>query len=180
MRARIAGGAALVVILAAYGYCLVNLLPLSACITTCVAGAFAVLIGASAANGHGFSSALSNRWMVMGGEASYSLYLLHYWVMHDLGHRLADNRPVLIRSGVFVVLMLVSVGIARVSYLIYERPMIRIVRRMFSVRPLTKRYDEALCVGSKVETRPTVVPLKECVTGPNATLTRCHPDGAPQ
>jgi peptidoglycan/LPS O-acetylase OafA/YrhL len=180
MRARIAGGAALVVILAAYGYCLVNLLPLSGCITTCVAGAFAILIGASAAKGHVFSSALSNRWMVMGGEASYSLYLLHYWVMHDLGHRLADNRPVLIRSGLFVVLMLVSVGVARISYLIYERPMIRIVRRLFSARPRAKRYDEALCAGPTVEMRPTVVPLKECVTDPNTALARSHPDGAPQ
>jgi peptidoglycan/LPS O-acetylase OafA/YrhL len=180
MRAGIVGGAALVVILAAYGYCLVNLLPLSGCITTCVAGAFAIVIGTSAAKGHVFSSALSNRWMVMGGEASYSLYLLHYWVMHDLGHRLADNRPVLIRSGVFVVLMLVSVGIARVSYLIYERPMIRVVRRLFSVRPRAKRYDETLCASPTVEIRPTVVPLKECVTDPNATLARPHPDGAPQ
>ena len=180
VRARIAGGAALVVILAAYGYCLVNLLPLSGCITTCVAGAFAILIGASTAKGHVFSSALSNRWMVMGGEASHSLYLLHYWVMHDLGHRLADNRPVLIRSGVFVVLMLVSVGIARASYLVYERPMIRIVRRLFSVRPLAKRYDEALCASPAVEMRPTVVPLKECVADPNATLARSPPDGAPQ
>ena len=162
MRARIAGCAALVVILAAYGYCLVNLLPLSACITTCVAGAFAILIGASTVKGHVFSSAVSNRWMVMGGEASYSLYLLHYWVMHNLGHRLADNRPVLIRSGVFVVLMIASVGIARVSYLIYERPMIRIVRRLFSARPLAKRYDEALCASPTVEMRPTAVPLKEC------------------
>jgi len=153
MRARIAGCAALVVILAAYGYCLVNLMPVSGCITTCVAGAFAILIGASAAKGDVFSSALSNRWMVMGGEASYSLYLLHYWVMHDLGHRLADNRPVSIRSGVFVVLMLVSVGIARISYLFYERPMIRIVRRLVSVRPRAERYDEALCASSKVEMR---------------------------
>jgi peptidoglycan/LPS O-acetylase OafA/YrhL len=118
--------------------------------------------------------------MVMGGEASYSLYLLHYWVMHNLGHRLADNRPVLIRSAVFVVLMVVSVGIARVSYLIYERPMIRMVRRMFSVRPRAKRYDEAPCMGPTVETWPTVVPLKECFTDPNATLARSHPDGAPE
>jgi peptidoglycan/LPS O-acetylase OafA/YrhL len=180
MRARIAAGAALIVILAAYGYCLVNLLPLSGCITTCVAGAFAVLIGASAANGHGFSSALSNRWMVMGGEASYSLYLLHYWVMHDLGHRFADNRPVLIRSGVFVVLMLVSVGIARVSYLFYERPMTRIVRRLFSARPRAWRHDETPCVSSAVEVQPAVVPPKERAVDSNAALGRSEPNGAPQ
>jgi len=179
MQARIAGGAALVVILAAYGYCLVDLLPLSACITTCVAGAFAILIGASAAKGHVFSSALSNRWMVMGGEASYSLYLLHYWVMHDLGHRLADNRPVLIRAAVFVVLMLVSVGIARVSYLIYERPMIRVVRRLFSAPPRAWRHDETSCVSPVVEVQPVVVPAKEWAIDSNAALGRSNPNGAP-
>ena len=180
MRARIAGCVALVVILAAYCYCLINLLPLSGCITTCVAGAFAILIGASAAKGHVFSSALSNRWMVMGGEASYSLYLLHYWVMHDLGHRLADNRPVLIRAGVFVVLMLVSVGIARVSYLIYERPMIRIVRWLFSARPRAWRHDETSYVSPAVAVQPVVVPPKEWGVEPYAALGRSDPNGAPQ
>ena len=116
----------------------------------------------------------------MGGEASYSLYLLHYWVMHDLGHRLADNRPVLIRSGVFVVLMLVSVGIARVSYLIYERPMIRIVRRLFSVRPRAWRHDETSYVSPAVEVQPVVVPRKEWVIDSNAALGRSDPNGAPQ
>ena len=181
MRARIAGGCALFVILAAYGYCLVNRLPLGGCITTCVAGGFAILIGASAAKGHVFSSALSNRWMVMGGEASYSLYLLHYWVMHDLGHRLADNRPVFIRSGVFVVLMLVSVGIARVSYLIYERPLIRIVRRLFSARPRAWRHDETSCVSLGVEVQPDVVSPNEWVSiDSSAELGGPHPKGTPQ
>jgi peptidoglycan/LPS O-acetylase OafA/YrhL len=180
MRARIAGCAASVVILAAYGYCLVNLLPLSGCITTCVAGAFAILIGASTVKGHVFSSALSNRWMVMGGEASYSLYLLHYWVMHDLGHRLADNRPVVIRAGVFVVLMLVSIGIARVSYLIYERPMIRLVRRLFSVQPRACRHDETSCVSPVVEVQSVVMPPKECAIDSNAALERSNPNGASQ
>ena len=118
-----------------------------------------VLMGASAVKGQVFSSALSNRWMVMGGEASYSLYLLHYWVMHDLGHRLADNRPVVIRFALFVVLMLVSVAVARVSYLIYERPMIRVVRRMFSVRPRAERHDESIGETIAVEAPPLSVSL---------------------
>ena len=73
--------------------------------------------------------------MVWDGEASYSLYLLHYWVMHNLGHRLADFQPTLTRYALFVVLSLFAVVIARISYLAYERPMIRIVRRFFAVRP---------------------------------------------
>src|SRR6202043_2237530 len=131
-RALVTGSAALAVIVVAYVYCNVRLLPLSGVITTCVAGAFGVLMGASAVKGQVFSRALSNRWMVFGGEASYSLYLLHYWVMHNLGHQFADNRPLVIRVVLFVVLMLVAVAVARISYLVYERPMIRIVRRLFS------------------------------------------------
>ena len=132
---------------------------MSGAITTCVAGAFGILMGASAVKGQVFSRALSNRWMVLGGEASYSLYLLHYWVMHNLGHRLADNQPLVIRIVLFVVLMLVSVVIARISYLVYERPMIRIVRRFFSIRPRAERHDESIGESVKVEGPPVSVSL---------------------
>jgi peptidoglycan/LPS O-acetylase OafA/YrhL len=145
-RAMMAGSAALGVIAIGYLYCNIMLLPMSGAITTFVAGAFGILIGAAAAKGQPISGFLSNRWMVLGGEASYSLYLLHYWVMHNLGHRLADNQPVLTRFALFVILALVSVAIARISYLIYERPMIRIVRRLFSVRPRAERLDENFAV----------------------------------
>src|SRR6202043_1544356 len=134
-RALVTGSAALAVIVVAYVYCNVRLLPLSGAITTCVAGAFGILMGASAVKGQVFSRALSNRWMVFGGEASYSLYLLHYWVMHNLGHRLADDQPLVTRIALFIALMLFAVAVARLSYLIYERPMIRVVRGFFSIRP---------------------------------------------
>jgi len=158
-RAMVVGSAALAIIVVAYVYCNVMLLPLSGTITTCVAGAFGVLMGASAIKGQIFSRVLSNRWMVYGGEASYSLYLLHYWVMHDLGHRLADNRPLVTRIVLFVVLMLVAVAVARVSYLIYERPMIRLVRRIFSIRPRAERHDESIGEGVNVESPPVSVSL---------------------
>jgi peptidoglycan/LPS O-acetylase OafA/YrhL len=158
-RAKVVGSAALAVIVIAYVYCNVRLLPLSGAITTCVAGAFGVLMGASAVKGQVFSRALSNRWMVFGGEASYSLYLLHYWVMHDLGHRLADNQPLVTRIALFVILMLVAVAIARISYLVYERPMIRVVRRFFSIRPRAERHDESIGESIKVEAPPVSVPL---------------------
>jgi peptidoglycan/LPS O-acetylase OafA/YrhL len=116
-------------------------------------------MGASAVKGQVFSRALSNRWMVLGGEASYSLYLLHYWVMHNLGHRLADNQPLVIRFVLFVILMLVSVAVARISYLIYERPMIRVVRRYFSIRPRAERHDESIGEGVNVEAPPVSVSL---------------------
>ena len=158
-RARVAGGAALAVIVAAYVFSNVLLLPISGAITTCVAGAFGILMAASAVKGQVFSRALSNRWMIYGGEASYSLYLLHYWVMHNLGHRLADNRPLGIRIVLFVVLMLVAVAVARISYLVYERPMIRIVRRFFSIRPRAERHDESIGEAIAVEAPPVSVSL---------------------
>jgi peptidoglycan/LPS O-acetylase OafA/YrhL len=158
-RAMVAGSMALAVIAVAYVYCNVSLLPLSGSITTCVAGAFGVLMGASAVRGQVFSRALSNRWMVFGGEASYSLYLLHYWVMHNLGHRLADNQPLVTRFMLFVILMLVAVAVARISYLIYERPMIRIVRRFFSIRPRAEPHDEIIAVeGPLASTEKVSVP----------------------
>jgi peptidoglycan/LPS O-acetylase OafA/YrhL len=158
-RALVAGSAALAVIMIAYLYSNVRLLPLSGAITTCVAGAFGILMGASAVKGQVFSRALSNRWMVFGGEASYSLYLLHYWVMHNLGRRLADNQPLLTRLALFVILMLVAVAVARISYVVYERPMIRVVRRFFSVRPRAERHDEGISERFKVEAPPVSVSL---------------------
>ena len=158
-RAMIAGSAALAVIVVAYVYTNAARLPLSGAITTCVAGPFGIVMGVSAVKGQVFSRILSNRWMVLGGEASYSLYLLHYWVMHNLGHRFADNQPLVTRVVLFVVLMLVSVVVARISYQVYERPMVRIVRRYFSVRPRAERHDEGVGEGIKVETPPVSVSL---------------------
>ncbi len=158
-RAMVAGSAALAVIVVAYVYCNAMLLPLSGAITTCMAGAFGVLMGASAVKGQVFSRVLSNRWMVFGGEASYSLYLLHYWVMHNLGHRLADNRSLVTRIVLFVILMLVAVVVARISYLVYERPLIRVVRRFFSIRPRAERHDESIGEGIEVGAPPVSVSL---------------------
>jgi peptidoglycan/LPS O-acetylase OafA/YrhL len=158
-RALVAGSAALAVIVVAYVYCNVMLLPLSGTITTCVAGAFGILMGASAVKGQVFSRVLSNRWMVFGGEASYSLYLLHYWVMHNLGRRLADNQPLVIRIVLFLILMLVAVAVARISYVVYERPMIRVVRRFFSIRPRAERHDESIGESIKVEAPPVSASL---------------------
>jgi len=58
-----------------------------------------------------------------------------------------------------VVLMLVAVVVARISYLVYERPMIRIVRRFFSIRPRAERHDESIGEGTPVEAPPVSVSL---------------------
>ena len=79
--------------------------------------------------------------------------------MHNLGHRYADGQPLAVRIVLFVVLMLVAVAIARISYLVYERPMIRIVRRFFGVRPRAERHDEGISERIAVEAPPVSVPL---------------------
>ena len=52
-----------------------------------------------------------------------------------------------------------SVAIARLSYLVYERPMIRVVRRFFSIRPRAERHDESIGDGVTVEAPPVSVSL---------------------
>jgi peptidoglycan/LPS O-acetylase OafA/YrhL len=79
--------------------------------------------------------------------------------MHNLGHRFADNRPLVIRVALFVVLMLVAVAVARISYLVYERPMIRVVRRFFSIRPRAERHDGNIGEGVTVEAPPVSASL---------------------
>jgi peptidoglycan/LPS O-acetylase OafA/YrhL len=79
--------------------------------------------------------------------------------MHNLGRRFADNQPLVIRFVLFVVLMLVSVAVARISYLAYERPMIRVVRRFFSIRPRAERHDESIGEGVTVEAPPVSASL---------------------
>ena len=79
--------------------------------------------------------------------------------MHNLGHRLADNRSLVTRIVLFVVLMLVAVIIARISYLVYERPLIRVVRRFFSIPPRAERHDASIGEGIEAEAPPVGVPL---------------------
>ena len=65
-------------------------------------------------------------------DTSYSLYLLQYWVMHDLGHRLADGWPTGIRLGIFLLLLPVAAIVSYLSYRYFERPAMRFVRWVFS------------------------------------------------
>lgn len=131
------------VIAFAYLYCNINLLPMGGAITTCVAGAFGILLGATAARGHLVARILSSRLMVIGGEASYSLYLLHYWIMHNLGHRLGDSQDKPTRVALYLILMVLSIVVSRITYLTYERPMIRLVRRWFGVRAKAVSREQA-------------------------------------
>jgi hypothetical protein len=131
-RARVVCVAALAIFVPAYLYTNIELLPISGVITTCLAFTFALLLASTATSSHLLSRALSNRWMLLGGAASYSLYLLQYWVMHDIGHRLADGWPTGIRLGIFLLLLPVAAIVSYLSYRYFERPAMRFVRRVFS------------------------------------------------
>jgi peptidoglycan/LPS O-acetylase OafA/YrhL len=106
--------------------------PICGVITTCLAFTFALVLVSTATSRHWLARALSSRWMVLGGEASYSLYLLQYWVMHEVGHRLADGWPTYIRLLIFLALLPVAVIFALLSYRLFERPAMKIVRRLLS------------------------------------------------
>jgi peptidoglycan/LPS O-acetylase OafA/YrhL len=82
-----------------------------------------------------FSAVLSSRVMVAGGEASYSLYLLHYFIMHDLGVGAVTDAKPLSRIIMYFALMVASVHIARLSYLYFERPSMRWLRAVLDRRP---------------------------------------------
>ena len=98
----------------------------------------------------------------MGGEASYSLYLLHYWVMHDLGHRLADNRPVLIRPGCRWSSCLFPSALPGSQYLTFF-PAPDDPHRALAVFGASARlaHDETSYVEPAVAVQPVVVPPKE-------------------
>lgn len=130
--ARVVCGVALAIFVPAYLYTTIALLPINGAITTCLAFTFALVLASTATSRHLFARALSNRWMILGGEASYSLYLLQYWVMHDLGHRLADGWPAIVRFLVFLALLPVAAIVSLVSYRFFERPAMRFIRKLLS------------------------------------------------
>jgi len=130
--ARIVCVVAFAIFVPAYLYSNVSLLPICGGITTCLAFTFALVLASTATSRHWLARALSSRWMVLGGEASYSLYLLQYWVMHELGHRLADGWPTAIRLLIFLALLPVAFIFALLSYRLFERPAMKIVRRLLS------------------------------------------------
>jgi peptidoglycan/LPS O-acetylase OafA/YrhL len=131
-KARVFCAAALAIFVPAYLYTNIELLPMSGVITTSLAFTFALLLASTATSSHLLSRALSNRWMLLGGAASYSLYLLQYWVMHDIGHRLADGRPIGVRLAIFLGLLPAAAIVSYLSYRYFERPAMRFVRRVLS------------------------------------------------
>jgi hypothetical protein len=120
-----------VVVVAMFG---VGLYPYTAIGTQCCAALVAVLIYATARYRSRLSGILSSRLLVKLGNASYSLYLLHYFILHDYGQWLVWRYPELPRWTIFLGMMLVALFVSYISYLLIEKPSLRWIRANF--RPL--------------------------------------------
>jgi peptidoglycan/LPS O-acetylase OafA/YrhL len=77
------------------------------------------------------SRLLSRPVLVKCGEASYSLYLLHWFIMHEWAAPYAVQFSSMGRVSVYLVGILVSIAVSRASYLVIERPALRWLRANF-------------------------------------------------
>jgi peptidoglycan/LPS O-acetylase OafA/YrhL len=102
--------------------------------TSCYAALFALAVFLIAQNDTSLSRALSTSFMVKGGEASYSLYLLHGWIIGVGVRSFAGTHPNVPRIIVLLAGILISLGVARISYLLVERPSTHLVRRALTQR----------------------------------------------
>lgn len=108
--------------------------PVNTVATSCYSGLFALLIFLVANQSTSLSRLLSKPSMVKGGESSYSLYLLHFWVL-GIGvplvakHSSPPARFILLAIGAAI-----SLALARVSYRFVERPATRLVRGVLTRR----------------------------------------------
>jgi peptidoglycan/LPS O-acetylase OafA/YrhL len=108
--------------------------PYGAIGTQCCAVFVATLIYAAARYRSLLSRFLSSPLLVKLGNASYSLYLLHYFVLHDYGQLLVVRHPDVSRWAIYIGMMIVALAVSYVSYMVIERPALRWVRANF--RPL--------------------------------------------
>jgi len=108
--------------------------PLSVIGTQCCASVVAVIIYATAHYQSQLSRIFSLPLLVKLGNASYSLYLLHYFILHDYAQRLAVEHPRVSRWTIYFGMMTLALVLSYVSYALIERPALKWVRANF--RPL--------------------------------------------
>ncbi len=99
--------------------------------TQCCAAFVAILIFAAARYRSWLSTFLSTPLLVKLGNASYSLYLLHYFILHDYGQLLVVRYPGISRWTIYIGMMIVALIVSYISYMVIERPAIRWVRANF-------------------------------------------------
>jgi peptidoglycan/LPS O-acetylase OafA/YrhL len=101
---------------------------------SCAAALVAVFVFLVARYRTSISRALSAPILVKCGEASYSLYLLHFYTMHQWAAKYAAGFTKSARISVFLAGILLSIALSRTVYLLFERPALRWLRDNF--RPL--------------------------------------------
>jgi peptidoglycan/LPS O-acetylase OafA/YrhL len=105
-------------------------------LTPCIAVLLAALLFMVARHGGPLSRFLGSAFLVKAGEASYSLYLLHWYTMHQWAASYAADRSGSARFAVYLVGIAASVLISRVAYLSFERPALRWLRSRHNRRTL--------------------------------------------
>jgi peptidoglycan/LPS O-acetylase OafA/YrhL len=81
--------------------------------------------------------ALSARWMLFCGDASYSIYLLHFLVISAFRWETVKVTDLRVAIGVnlrLAVVLLSILGLAHVTYSIIEVPGRRVLTRLLSIR----------------------------------------------
>jgi len=124
-------GAFVVLVVAVFGH---SRSPLSVIGTQCCASIVAVVIYATARYRSRLAAFFSSPLLVRLGNASYSLYLLHYFILHDYAQQLVVAHPEVSRWTIYIGMMVVALALSYVSYVLFERPALRWVRANF--RPL--------------------------------------------
>jgi peptidoglycan/LPS O-acetylase OafA/YrhL len=82
--------------------------------------------------------------MVFGGEASYSLYLLHYWVLHTETQPRVASLGYGARVFWLIVAMAAAILLSRAVYVLFERPAMRFFRSGAMALPLVGRRARPL------------------------------------
>ena len=77
------------------------------------------------------SVVLSHPFCVRLGDASYSLYLLHYFILHDYGQDFVLRYPEVPRWLIYIAMMTAAAIASLISYRFFERPALRWARANF-------------------------------------------------
>ena len=100
---------------------------------------------------------LSTRVMVLLGEASFSFYMLHYFVIEFLSQDMDTyNTPVAIAYALF--LLAISIGISLLAYFLIEKPARRLIRgwaERHSARPVAFHPDNTVLHNQEAEVAET-------------------------
>jgi len=156
-RSDLLAGVCLAIIAALYLSCLYLGVPLGMSDTTICAAFFAGLCLAGTSLQGRFARFMGARAMVLGGEASYSLYLLHYWVLHTVTQPRVMSFGWYARLFWLIVAMAAAICLSRLVYVFFERPAMRFFRAGRIVLPAIGRKARAISEAKSVGAPPESV-----------------------